>query len=52
MRESWRSALLIEERDGAVAEWGVPGGTPAQLLRRGIDKDVLRVGAVVSVDGF
>jgi hypothetical protein len=44
--------LDVKEKDGAVAEWGVSGGAPGQLMRRGINKDVLRVGAIVSVDGF
>jgi hypothetical protein len=44
--------LDVKEKDGAVAEWGVSGGAPGQLMRRGINKDVRRVGAIVSVDGF
>jgi hypothetical protein len=42
----------VKDKDGAVAEWGVSGGAPGQLMRRGITKDVLQVGAVVSVEGF
>jgi len=42
----------VKEKDGAVSEWGVSGGAPGQLMRRGITKDVLQIGAVVSVEGF
>jgi len=44
--------LDVKEKDGKVSEWGVSGGAPGQLMRRGITKDVLQVGAVVSVEGF
>jgi DNA/RNA endonuclease YhcR with UshA esterase domain len=42
----------VKDKDGAVSEWGVSGGAPGQLMRRGITKDVLQIGAVVSVEGF
>jgi uncharacterized protein DUF6152 len=44
--------LDVKEKDGSVSEWGVSGGAPGQLMRRGITKDVLKVGAMVSVEGF
>ena len=44
--------LDVKEKDGKVSEWGVSGGAPGQLMRRGITKDVLKIGAVVSVEGF
>ena len=44
--------LDVKEKDGSVSEWGVSGGAPGQLMRRGITKDVLKVGATVSVEGF
>ena len=44
--------LDVKEKDGGLSEWGVSGGAPGQLMRRGITKDVLQVGAVVSVEGF
>jgi hypothetical protein len=44
--------LDVKDKDGTVAEWGVSGGAPGQLMRRGITKSVLPIGAVVSVEGF
>jgi hypothetical protein len=44
--------LDVKEKDGTLSEWGVSGGAPGQLMRRGITKDVLKIGAVVSVEGF
>lgn len=38
--------------DGAVTEWGFSGAPPGVLMRRGITKDVLQIGAVVNVEGF
>ena len=44
--------LDVKEKDGSLSEWGVSGGAPGQLMRRGITKDVLKIGTVVSVEGF
>lgn len=44
--------LNVTGDDGAVTEWGVSGGAPGQLMRRGIYKSVLEIGATVSVEGF
>ena len=44
--------LDVKEKDGSLSEWGVSGGAPGQLMRRGITKDVLKIGAIVSVEGF
>lgn len=44
--------LEVKEKDGTVSEWGVSGGAPGQLMRRGITREVLPLGAVVSVEGF
>ncbi len=44
--------LDVKEKDGSVSEWGVSGGAPGQLMRRGITKDVLQIGTVVSVEGY
>jgi hypothetical protein len=44
--------LDVKEKDGSLSEWGVSGGAPGQLMRRGITKDVLKIGATVSVEGF
>jgi hypothetical protein len=42
----------VRAEDGSVAEWGFSGAPPGVLMRRGITKDVLKVGAVVNVEGF
>lgn len=42
----------VASPDGTVAEWGFSGGPPGVLMRRGITKDVLKIGAVVNVEGF
>ncbi len=42
----------VTSPDGTVAEWGFSGAPPGVLMRRGITKDVLRIGAVVNVEGF
>jgi hypothetical protein len=44
--------LDVRGPDGSVTEWGFSGGPPGVLMRRGITKDVLQVGAVVNVEGF
>jgi hypothetical protein len=44
--------LNVTGDDGAISEWGVSGGAPGQLMRRGIYKSVLEIGATVSVEGF
>ena len=44
--------LKVTGDDGTVTEWGVSGGAPGQLMRRGIQKSVLEIGAIVSVEGF
>ena len=44
--------LDVKGNDGTVSEWGVSGGAPGQLMRRGITKDVLQLGSVVSVQGL
>ena len=40
------------EPDGSSTEWGFSGAPPGVLMRRGISKDVLRIGAEVKVEGF
>ncbi len=39
------------EADGKVTTWGFAGAPPGSLMRRGITKDVLKIGAVVNVEG-
>jgi hypothetical protein len=42
----------VKGGDGAVANWAVEGGNPSGLYRRGWRKDSLKVGDVVTVDGW
>ncbi len=42
----------VKNPDGTTTTWGLSGGAPGQLMRRGIRKEQLVVGAVVNVDGF
>ena len=42
----------VAEEDGRLSEWGFSGAPPGVLMRRGITKDVLQIGAVVNVEGF
>ena len=50
-----REVTLAGERkalNGATEEWIVEGGTPNTLLRRGINRDSLKIGTEVIVDGY
>jgi hypothetical protein len=40
------------KRPGNGEEWMVEGGTPNTLLRRGIDRNSLKVGTEIIVDGY
>lgn len=42
----------VENEDGTVTTWMVEGGSPNALLRRGIDRNSLPVGAEIVVDGY
>jgi hypothetical protein len=44
--------VAVEGSAGDVTEWGFSGAPPGVLMRRGITKDVLRIGTVVNVEGF
>jgi hypothetical protein len=44
--------LNVTGDDGGVTEWGFSGGPPGVLMRRGITKDVLKIGSIVNVEGF
>jgi hypothetical protein len=44
--------LDVKNPDGTITKWALSGGAPGQLMRRGIRKDQLTIGAVVNVDGF
>jgi hypothetical protein len=42
----------VKDANGKVTTWGFSGGPPGMLARRGITRDVLKVGDVIKVDGF
>lgn len=41
-----------KEPGGKTVTWGFSGGPPGMLLRRGITKDVLKIGDEITVAGF
>jgi uncharacterized protein DUF6152 len=41
----------VKDDKGKVTTWGFSGAPPGSLMRRGITKDVLKIGAVVNVTG-
>jgi Family of unknown function (DUF6152) len=41
----------VKDENGKVTTWGFSGAPPGMLLRRGITKEVLKIGAVVNVEG-
>jgi hypothetical protein len=41
----------VKDESGKVTTWGFSGGPPGMLLRRGITKDVLKIGSEVNVEG-
>jgi hypothetical protein len=41
----------VKDENGNVTTWGFSGAPPGALLRRGITKDALKIGAVVNVEG-
>lgn len=42
----------VKNPDGTVTSWAFSGGAPGQLMRRGITKDLLKLGSTVVVEGF
>jgi hypothetical protein len=42
----------VKDANGKITTWGFSGGPPGMLARRGITRDVLKVGDVIKVDGF
>jgi hypothetical protein len=42
----------VKDEHGKVTTWGFSGGPPGMLLRRGITKETLKKGDVISVQGF
>jgi hypothetical protein len=41
----------VKDEKGTVTTWGFAGAPPGSLMRRGITKDVLKIGSVVNVEG-
>ena len=44
--------LDVKDDKGTVSNWGFSAAPPGVLMRRGIPKEVLKVGAVIHVEGF
>ena len=44
--------LEVTDEDGNKEIWMVDGGTPNSLLRRGLKRDTIKIGAVIVVDGY
>jgi hypothetical protein len=42
----------VKETSGAIAKWAIEGGAPNTLYRAGWRKDSLKIGEMVTVDGF
>ena len=42
----------VKNADGSVTNWAFSGGAPGQLMRRGINRDALKIGSEVVVEGF
>jgi DNA/RNA endonuclease YhcR with UshA esterase domain len=41
----------VKDETGKITTWGFSTSPPGMLLRRGITKDVFKIGAVVNVEG-
>jgi Family of unknown function (DUF6152) len=44
--------LDVKDDKGTITNWGFSAAPPGVLMRRGIQKEVLKVGAVIHVQGF
>jgi uncharacterized protein DUF6152 len=44
--------LDVKDEKGNVTNWGFSAAPPGMLMRRGITKDVLKLGSVIHVEGF
>jgi hypothetical protein len=42
----------VKDEKGAVTNWAFSAAPPGVLMRRGIAKEALKIGAVVKVEGF
>ena len=47
-----RYTVSARKPDGRLVLWSFLGGAPGQLMRQGVDKAQLVVGAAVTVEGF
>ena len=41
----------VKDENGKVTTWGFSSAPPGSMMRRGITKDMLKLGAVVNVEG-
>jgi hypothetical protein len=41
----------VKDANGKITTWGFSSAPPGMLLRRGVTKDSLKIGAVVNVEG-
>ena len=41
----------VKDENGNITTWGFSGSPPGALMRRGITKEALKIGAVVNVEG-
>ena len=44
--------LDVRDEKGNVTSWGFSAAPPGVLMRRGIAKEVLKLGSVINVEGF
>jgi hypothetical protein len=44
--------IEVPKEGGGTEEWMIEGGTPTVLMRRGLTKDTLPIGAEVIVEGY
>jgi hypothetical protein len=42
----------VKDDKGKVTTWGFSNAPPGSLMRRGITKDVLKIGSVINVEGM
>ena len=42
----------VKDADGRVVKWGLEGGSPASLSRRGFKRGDLKIGDTIIVDGY
>jgi hypothetical protein len=42
----------VKDENGKATTWGFSGAPPGMLMRRGVTKDRLKLGEVVTVEGF